>query len=62
MLNTALVFESTPKAMEVLLESFFGMQPDKHVQDWRWHCYSTGNYHYWPKYSNRIVYGSRELS
>lgn len=32
---------------------------DAHVKDWRWNCYATGNYHYWPEYSNRIVYGSR---
>lgn len=39
MLNTALVFESSPQAMELLLEAFFKVQPDKHVQAFRlyWH-------------------------
>lgn len=45
---------------EALIEAFFNVQPDKHVQDWRWDCFSKGNYHYWPQYSNCIYYGSRE--
>jgi len=35
-------------------------QADEHVKLWRWDCYRAGNYHYWPEFSNRIIYGERE--
>ena len=41
-------------------ELFITSNFDGHVQAWRWYCYSIGNYHYWPRFSNRIVYGRKE--
>ena len=40
----------------------FPQDQNEHVKAWRWHCFTTGNYHYWPRYSNRIVYGAREAA
>lgn len=60
MLNTNMAFKSDTSSIEIMLEAFFCVEPNEHVKAWRWHCFTTGNYHYWPKYSNRIVYGSRE--
>ena len=45
---------------EALIDAFFGpKQHDQHCQLWRWHCYTSGNFHYSPPHSNRIVYGVR---
>lgn len=44
---------------ELIVDGFFAIQQDSHVVAWRWRCYTTGNWHEWPKYSSRIVYGSR---
>lgn len=52
---TAVFIGPTDLILEVLCPDKF----DKHVQAWRWHSYTTGNYHYWPRYSNRMVYGAR---
>lgn len=35
-------------------------QQDEHMKAWRFECYRTGNFHYSPRYSNRIVYGIRD--
>ena len=45
---------------ELIVDGFFAIQQDSHVVAWRWRCYTTGNWHEWPKYSSRIVYGARE--
>lgn len=46
---------------EIILAAF-PQQQEEHIRAWRWECYRTGNYHVWPRYSNRIVYGSREAA
>lgn len=46
MLNS-MAFKSDTSNIEAMLEAFFCVQPDKHVQDWRWHCFmlnSNPNY------------------
>lgn len=44
------------------IDALFPPKYDEHMKDWRWDCYAKGNFHHWPKYSNRVVYGSREPS
>lgn len=58
MLSTNIAIPSSAHNMEVLLEVFFQVQANEHVKAWRWNCYRTGNYHYWPEFSNVIIYGS----
>lgn len=40
MLNKNVNFKSDTSCIEAMLEAFFCVQPDKHVQDFRfhWHC------------------------
>ena len=45
---------------ELFVDGFFHIQQDSHVIAWRWKCYIEGNWHEWPRYSSRIVYGARE--
>jgi hypothetical protein len=49
-----------PNALIGPTDFFITERYDAHVMAWRWYCTHTGNYHYWPKYSNRIVYGRKE--
>lgn len=44
----------------IIRDGMFPPRYDLHMQAWRFHCWQTGNYHYWPRYSNRIVYGVRQ--
>lgn len=43
----------------IILDGLNLSRYDEYVKAWKWSCYITGNFHYWPKYSNRIVYGRR---
>lgn len=45
-----------------ILALFVAPRYDEHMKAWRLRCFLAGNYHYFPKYSNRIVYGSREAA
>ena len=54
-------FSIVSKDPQVIAELLCGpRQQDEHVRAWRFECYRTGNFHYAPRYSNRIVYGVRE--
>lgn len=51
---------TSPDPQDIIALFVGERQHDAHVSSWRWHNYFTGNYHYFPRYSNRIVYGARE--
>lgn len=54
-------FGIVSKDPQVIAELICGpRQQDEHMKAWRFECYRTGNFHYSPRYSSRIVYGIRD--